>query len=79
VGRLSVSFTPEYPMIYYKGAKGFLSPEQCEEQRVPIENYMEKQELNRGRTAISIESYCLPFDVFTFNKGNNETGTGTES
>lgn len=66
-------------MIYYKGAKGFLSLEECEKQRVPIKNFFEKKELDRGRTAISIESYCLPFDVFMFNKGNNETGTGTES
>ena len=70
---------PEYPIIYYKGAKGFLSLEECEKQMVPIKNFFEKKELDRGRTAISIESYCLPFDVFMFNKGNNETGTGTES
>ena len=70
---------PEYPAIYYKGVSGFDTQEKCEKERVPMENYMTEIETKRGKTAISIESYCLPYDTFKFKVEDYETGTGTES
>jgi|TARA_R110000744_G_scaffold62471_3_gene128928 hypothetical protein len=70
---------PEYPIVYYKGVKSFESLENCQEQMAPVKNFFEKKELDKGKTAISIESYCLPFYTFKSIDINNEARISRES
>ena len=70
---------PHTPAIMYKGYGGFLSAQECEDNRIFIENMITDMEVNRGKT-VYIETYCM--EMYTFEgqikkkKELNSTGFG---
>ena len=54
---------PSVPSIVYKGFGGFVEQEECENNRVLVENMMADHEIKRGNT-VYIESYCMEMEAF---------------
>ena len=57
-----VSF-PNVPAITYKGFGGFFEEQECENNRILVENMMADYEIKRGNT-VYIESYCMEMEAF---------------
>jgi len=55
---------PSVPAISYKGYYAYRTQEQCEEQRVSLENFIVDQELIKGHQAFYVETYCLEMQAF---------------
>ena len=55
---------PGIPAISYKGYFAYHTEEQCEEQRVSLENFVVEQELMKGNDTFYIETYCLEMRAF---------------
>ena len=55
---------PGVPAIQYKGYYAYHSLEECETQRVPLENFMANIETGRGNDTFYIQTYCLEMQVF---------------
>jgi hypothetical protein len=69
---------PDLPAIMYKGYGGFLSPKECEEKRIVVENYIADFEIKKGKT-VYIETYCMEMEAFENQVRKNklnETGFG---
>ena len=54
---------PNLPAISYKGYGGFFEKEECEDNRVLVENMMAEYEIQRENT-VYIESYCMEMQAF---------------
>ena len=55
---------PGVPAISYKGYYAYHSPEECEAQRIPLENFMADVEAGRGNDTFYIQTYCLEMQAF---------------
>ena len=54
---------PNVPAITYKGFGGFFEEQECENNRILVENMMADYEIRRGST-FYIETYCMEFEAF---------------
>ena len=61
---LALIALPGTPAINYKGYYAYHTQEQCEEQRVSLENFIVKQEIIKGNPPFYVETYCLEMDAF---------------
>ena len=62
---LALMAFPGEPSIQYKGFYAYHTKEQCEEQRVSLENFVVEGEMLKGRkTTMYIETYCLKMQAF---------------
>ena len=67
---------PNVPSIVYKGFGGFFEAQECEDNRILVENMMADYEIKRGNT-VYIESYCMEMEAFkTQFKSNKLNNTG---
>ena len=55
---------PNLNAIHYKGYGGFNTSEECEEQRIVVENMIANAEINRGTPSFYIETYCMEMYAF---------------
>jgi hypothetical protein len=55
---------PDSPAIHYKGYGGFLEKEECEERIIMTENMIVESEMNKGKTVLYVEAYCMEFEGF---------------
>ena len=55
---------PGIPAVTYKGYFAYFTQEECEIQRVPLENFIADLETKRGRNVFYIETYCLEMNAF---------------
>ena len=55
---------PGVPAVNYKGYYAYFTKEECEAQRVPLENFIADVEMKRGHNTFYIETYCLEMDAF---------------
>jgi hypothetical protein len=58
-----ISF-PGVPVINYKGYYAYHSKEECEMQKISLENFIVDRELRKGKTAMFVNSYCLEMQAF---------------
>ena len=61
---LALIALPGTPAINYKGYYAYHTQEQCEEQRVSLENFIVQQEIIKGNSTFYVETYCLEMDAF---------------
>ena len=54
---------PNVPAITYKGFGGFFEEQECENNRILVENMMADYEIKKGNT-VYIESYCMEMETF---------------
>ena len=55
---------PGISAIQYKGYYAYYTKEECETQRVPLENFIVEKEMREGITTFYIETYCLEMQAF---------------
>ena len=63
---------PSTPALNYKGYYAYLTQEQCEEQRVSLENFIVDMEIKKGNNVFYIQTYCLEMDAFQDQLDNYE-------
>ena len=61
---LALIALPGTPAINYKGYYAYHTQEQCEGQRVSLENFIVQQEIIKGNSTFYVETYCLKMDAF---------------
>ena len=61
---LALIALPGNPAINYKGYYAYHTQEQCEEQRVSLENFIVDMETGRGNDTFYIQTYCLEMQAF---------------
>ena len=54
---------PNIPSIAYKGYGGFFEKQECEDNRILVENIVAEYEMQRGNT-VYIETFCLEMEAF---------------
>ena len=71
---------PSTPALNYKGYYAYLTQEQCEEQRVSLENFIMDMEIKKGHNVFYVETYCLEMDAFQdqLDKYDEERQRGIE-
>jgi hypothetical protein len=71
---------PGVPALNYKGYFAYFTKEECEMQRIPLENFIADVETKRGQHVFYIETYCLEMDAFQNQldnyKKNKQKGIG---
>ena len=67
---------PNVPAITYKGFGGFFDKQECEDNRVLVENMMAEYEIQRKNT-VYIESYCMEMQAFKNLLKKNKELKGT--
>ena len=55
---------PEVPAINYKGYYAYHTKEDCEMQKISLENFIVERELLKGKTNMFVNSYCLEMQAF---------------
>jgi len=55
---------PDLPAINYKGYYAYHTKEDCEIQKISLENFIVDMELKRGKTTIFVDTYCLEMQAF---------------
>ncbi len=55
---------PGVPAINYKGYYAYHTKEECEMQRVPLENFIANMEMKKGNNVFYTQTYCLEMDAF---------------
>jgi len=55
---------PGEPSINYKGYYAYHTKEDCEIQKISLENFIVDMELKRGKTTIFVDTYCLEMQAF---------------
>ena len=55
---------PGISAINYKGYYAYFTKEECETQRIPLENFIADVEIKRDRNTFYIETYCLKMEAF---------------
>lgn len=63
---------PGVPAINYKGYFAYHTEEECESQRVPLENFVTDIEMGRGNSVFHVRTYCLEMDAFQNQLDNYE-------
>jgi len=63
---------PGTPALNYKGYYAYLTQEQCEEQRVSLENFIMDMEIKKGHNVFYIQTYFLEMDAFQDQLDNYE-------
>ena len=61
---LALIALPGTPAINYKGYYAYHTQEQCESQRVSLENFIVDMEVRKGHQAFYVETYCLEMQAF---------------
>ena len=61
---LALIALPGTPAINYKGYYAYHTQEQCEEQRVSLENFIVDMEIRKGHGTFYVETYCLEMQAF---------------
>ena len=61
---LALIALPGTPAINYKGYFAYHTQEQCEEQRVSLENFIVDIEIRKGNGTFYVETYCLEMQAF---------------
>ena len=61
---LALIALPGTPAINYKGYYAYHTQEQCEEQRVSLENFIVDMEIRKGHDTFYVETYCLEMQAF---------------
>ena len=56
---------PGVPAINYKGYYAYHTKEDCEMQKISLENFIVERELLKGKTTMFVNSYCLEMQAFT--------------
>ena len=55
---------PSIPVINYKGYYAYHTKEDCEIQKVSLENFIVDRELGKGTTTFYVKTFCLEMDAF---------------
>ena len=55
---------PGVSSINYKGYYAYHTKEECETQRISLENFIVDMELKRGKTTMFVDTYCLEMQAF---------------
>ena len=55
---------PGVSAIQYKGYYAYHTLEDCEIQKISLENFIVDRELQKGRTTMFVNSYCLEMQAF---------------
>ena len=55
---------PDISSINYKGYYAYHTKEECETQRISLENFIVDMELKRGKTTMFVDTYCLEMQAF---------------
>ena len=55
---------PGVPAMNYKGYYAYHTKEECETQRISLENFIVDMELKRGKTTMFVDTYCLEMQAF---------------
>ena len=55
---------PGIPAINYKGYYAYHTKEECEMQRVSLENFIMETETKKGHNVFYVQTYCLEMDAF---------------
>ena len=63
---------PGIPALSYKGYYAYHSLEDCESQRVSLENFIVDMEIKKGNNVFYIQTYCLEMDAFQNQLDNYE-------
>ena len=61
---IAVIVFPGVPAINYKGYYAYHTLEDCESQRISLENFVADTEMKRGHNTFYIKTYCLEMDAF---------------
>jgi len=61
---LALIALPGTPAINYKGYYAYHTQEQCESQRISLENFIVDVETKKGHKAFYVETYCLKMEAF---------------
>ena len=71
---------PGVPAIQYKGYYAYHTLEDCEMQKISLENFIVDRELQKGRTTMFVNSYCLEMQAFPdqLNKYEKEKQKGVK-
>ena len=69
---------PNIPAIAYKGYGGFLEKEECEENRILVENMIADYEMQRGNI-VYIETFCMEMEAFEKSLRKNNPTDSLES
>ena len=70
---------PGVPAIQYKGFYAYHTKEECETQKISLENFLIDRELQRGKTTLYVESYCLEMQAFPNQLRKKEKGISLEA
>tara|TARA_R100001244_G_scaffold66858_1_gene54874 strand:- start:67 stop:324 length:258 start_codon:yes stop_codon:yes gene_type:complete len=62
------------PAISYKGYYAYHTQEQCEKERVSLENFIVEQEIMKGNNTFYVETYCLEMEAFRDQLENYKKG-----
>ena len=55
---------PGVSAIQYKGYYAYHTKEECEMQKISLENFIVDRELQKGRTTMFVDTYCLEMQAF---------------
>jgi hypothetical protein len=55
---------PGVSAIQYKGYYAYHTKEDCEIQKVSLENFIVDREMQKGRTTMFVDTYCLEMQAF---------------
>ena len=55
---------PGVSAIQYKGYYAYHTLEDCEIQKISLENFIVDRELQKGKTTMFVDSYCLEMQAF---------------
>ena len=56
---------PDLPAINYKGYYAYHTKEDCEIQKMSLENFIVESQMSKGlKTAIYVETFCLEMQAF---------------
>ena len=55
---------PGNPALNYKGYYAYHSLEECETQKIPLENFIVDTETRRGNNVFYVQTYCLEMQAF---------------
>ena len=69
---LALIALPGTPAINYKGYYAYHTQEQCESQRISLENFIVDVETKKGHKAFYVETYCLKMEAFQDQLDNFE-------
>ena len=63
---------PGIPALNYKGYYAYHSLEDCESQKISLENFIVDMEIKKGNNVFYIQTYCLEMDAFQNQLDNYE-------